>query len=224
MQGRYRTFPRHQVDAVIFDLDGVLVDSEPLHFRAANRVLCRYGASIDETEYQGYIGLGERPTWVLWRERFGVDAPIEQILEEHTEARLIEIEAGVLPIEPAVHLAQRLCAAGQRLAIASSSAPPVIDALLQALRVAEAFPLRVSGNDPEVQHGKPAPDIYRITARRLNVSAAACLAIEDSQPGVQAAKRAGLTCVAVPTRWTIDHDFTEADLVLQTLRDFPPFR
>jgi HAD superfamily hydrolase (TIGR01509 family) len=209
------------VDAVIFDLDGILVDSEPLHFRAANRVLRRHGASIDEAKYQGYIGLGERPTWMLWREEFRLDAPIERLLEEHTEARLIEIDAGVIPIEPAVHLARRLRAAGERLAIASSSAPPVIAALLQALHVAEAFPLRVSGNDPEVQHGKPAPDIYRLTARRLNVSPATCVAIEDSRPGVQAAKRAGMTCVAVPTRWTTDHDFSDADLILQTLNDFP---
>jgi beta-phosphoglucomutase-like phosphatase (HAD superfamily) len=97
----------------------------------------------------------------------------------------------------------------------------VIDALLQALALAHAFPLRVSGDDPEVYAGKPAPDIYRLTARRLNVLPAACVAIEDSQPGVRAAKHAGMTCIAVPTRWTMDHDFSDADLILETLRDFP---
>ena len=205
----------------MFDLDGVLVDSEPIHFRAANRVLSRYGLAIGEDDYRAYIGLGEVATWTDWRARHRIDAPIAQLLAEHTDARLREIAAGISPIDPAVELARRLAGDGMRLAIASSSTRSVIDALLTALGVADAFSTRVSGEDPDVHASKPAPDVYLRAAERLGLSPSTCLAIEDSAPGVTAAKRAGMLCVAVPSRWTRDQDFSEADVVLESLRYFP---
>ena len=217
-----RPVPRiHDIDAVIFDLDGVLVDSEPIHFRAANRVLARYGLSISEDEYRTFIGLGELATWRVWRERYAIGESVERLLAAHTEARLHEITAGVTPIDPAVQLARHLHASGQRLAIASSSTRAVIDALLAAIGLDAVFRVRVSGEDPEVRHSKPAPDVYLAVAARLQMSASACLAIEDSGPGVTAAKHAGMTCIAVPNRWTADQDFSEADVVLESLRYFP---
>jgi len=124
-------------------------------------------------------------------------------------------------IEDAVQLAWQLAAAELRLAIASSSTRPVIDALLTALRVSDIFPVRVSGEDPDVHASKPAPDVYLLAATRLKLAPTRCLAIEDSSPGVVAAKRAGMTCIAVPNRWTIDQDFRDADVVLESLRYFP---
>jgi HAD superfamily hydrolase (TIGR01509 family) len=219
---RTEAIPRlRQIDAVVFDLDGVLVDSEPMHFRAANRVLGAYGKCIGEADYRGFIGLGEAPTWQVWRERYEIPGSLEEILEAHTQARLQEIDNGIEPIDDAVHLAKALAARGERLAIASSSASPIIDALLSALSLSADFPLRVSGNDPQVRQGKPAPDIYLLTAHRLGVSPDACVAIEDSRNGMLAASRAGMTCVVVPNRWTQDQDFGEADVVLEGLRYFP---
>lgn len=211
----------HDIEVVVFDLDGVLVDSEPVHFRAANRVLGRYGASISENNYRAFIGLGELATWEAWRQRYRLPDTVEQLCAVHTEARLQEIAAGVAVIDDAVELARQLQGSGLRLAIASSSTPAVIDALLAALKLEDAFPVRVSGEDPEVRHSKPAPDVYLAAAARLEVSPTACLAIEDSAPGVTAAKRAGMTCVAVPNRWTADQDFRDADVVLESLRYFP---
>ena len=211
----------HDIVAVVFDLDGVLVDSEPIHFRAANRVLARYGSSISETEYRGFIGLGETATWAAWRERAHIRDSVEDLVSAHTRARLEEIAAGIEPIGEAVRLARQLHTSGLRLAIASSSTREVIDALLLALGLGPLFAVRISGEDPEVHASKPAPDVYLAAAARLGVAAAACLAIEDSGPGVLAAKRAGMTCIAVPNRWTLDQDFGEADVVLETLRYFP---
>ncbi len=205
----------------MFDLDGVLVDSEPVHFRAANRVLARYGAAIGEPEYRAWIGRGEWDTWEAWQQRFGITAPVEQLLGEHTPARLEEIAAGVSGIDDAVRLAHQLRAGGMRLAIASSSTPRVIDALIIALGLDGVFAVRVSGEDPAVRHSKPAPDVYLLAAERLQLPPAACLAIEDSAPGVVAAKAAGMTCVAVPNQWTADEDFSQADVVLVSLRYFP---
>ena len=222
MPKRARSLPRlHDIVAVVFDLDGVLVDSEPIHFRAANRVLARYGSSIGEEEYRHFIGLGELATWEAWRRDHALPATTEELLVAHTAARLEEIAVGVPAIEPAVALARRLHGTGMRLAIASSSTGAIIDALLRALGLDAVFRVRVSGEDPEVQASKPAPDVYLLAAARLGVSPGACLAIEDSGPGVTAAKRAGMTCVAVPNRWTADQDFRDADVVLESLRYFP---
>ena len=222
MTHKPRSVPRlREVEAVIFDLDGVLVDSEPVHFRASNRVLARYGLSIDEVEYRGFTGLGEVATWEAWRQRFEIEAPVDELLAAHTPARLQEIAAGVSAIEAAVVLARLLHASGMRLAIASSSTLAVIDALLTAIGVCDLFPVRVSGEDPAVRRSKPAPDVYLAAAARIGVEPAACLAIEDSGPGVTAATRAGMTCVAVPNRWTAHQDFSDADVVLESLRYFP---
>jgi beta-phosphoglucomutase-like phosphatase (HAD superfamily) len=87
--------------------------------------------------------------------------------------------------------------------------------------VSDVFAVRVSGEDPEVRASKPAPDVYLQAAARLALAPAACLAIEDSGPGVTAAHRAGMTVIAVPNRWTADQDFRDADAVLESLRYFP---
>ncbi len=209
------------IAAVVFDLDGVLVDSEPIHYRAANRVLGAYGATISEVEYRAFIGLGELATWRAWRQRYHIAVPVEQLLAAHTDARLREVAAGVTTIDPAVQLAHRLHAAGMPLAIASSSTRAIIDALLSAIGLAALFRVRVSGEDPDVRHSKPAPDVYVAAAARLATPPTACMAIEDSAPGVAAAKGAGMFCIAIPNRWTIDQDFSQADVVLESLRYFP---
>ena len=219
---RVQPLPRvHDIEAVVFDLDGVLVDSEPIHFRAANRVLAGYGSSINEAEYRAFIGLGETATWDVWRERSRIRDSVEELVSAHTRARLQEIAEGVDPIDDAVRLARQLHFSGMRLAIASSSTRQVIDALLLALDLDTLFAVRISGEDPEVHASKPAPDVYLAAAARLDVAASVCLAIEDSGPGVLAAKRAGMTCIAVPNRWTADQQFGEADVVLESLRYFP---
>jgi HAD superfamily hydrolase (TIGR01509 family) len=157
----------------------------------------------------------------VWRERSHIAEAVATLVAAHTQARLEEIAAGVDAIDDAVQLAQRLHVSGMRLAIASSSTRAVIDALLRALGVDDIFAVRISGEDPAVQQSKPAPDVYLAAAARLGVEPAACLAIEDSGPGVRAAKQAGMTCIAVPNRWTADQDFGEADVVLESLQYFP---
>jgi HAD superfamily hydrolase (TIGR01509 family) len=219
---RVQPLPRlHDITAVVFDLDGVLVDSEPIHFRAANRILAPYGVAISELQYRAYIGLGEAATWAAWQQRFQLPGTLADLLAAHTQARLQEIAAGVSPIDAAVQLARQLHTAGVLLAIASSSTRAVIDALLAALAVDDLFRVRVSGEDAQVRASKPAPDVYLAAAARLTLPPSACLAIEDSGPGATAARRAGMTCVAVPNRWTADQDFRDADVVLENLRYFP---
>src|SRR5271169_4923865 len=103
-----RPVPRlHDVEAVIFDLDGVLVDSEPIHFRAAKRVLQRYGSSLSDAENRTSIGLGETASWAAWRARAQIPDSVDTLVAAHTQARLEEIAEGVDRIDAGVELAQQ---------------------------------------------------------------------------------------------------------------------
>lgn len=208
-----------EIRAVVFDLDGVLLDSEPLHFRAARRVFAERGKVLTEAEYRLWIGRGTSDTWTAWKAEYRFAEEVSELIARDEEARREEIRRGVDPIPEAAALARDLAARSLPLAIASSSTLETIDAELAAVGLSEIFPLRVSGE--EVERGKPAPDIYLRAAERLGLPPRACLAIEDSPAGVRAASAAGLTCIAVPTPWTCDGDFSEADVTLLSLRYFP---
>ena len=202
-------------------MDGVLVDSEPMHFRATNRLFAQWNRSIPFEIYERFIGRGELETWSDWQQRFDLPSTLPELYAAIDEARLHEIALGVEPIQPAIDLARALAACGSRLAIASASSCPVIDGMMRALGLDDVFPVRISGEDPEVARSKPAPDIYLRATRVLGVDTRLSLAIEDSGPGVSSAKAAGLWCVAVPGPWTRHQDLSPADLVLESLSDLP---
>jgi HAD superfamily hydrolase (TIGR01509 family) len=166
-----------------------------------------------------FIGRGAVESWTEWKAAHGLAPSVVELIALDEKARLGEIARGVDAIPEAITLVRRLAASDLRLAIASSSSPETIDAELNALGIGDAFSVRVSGD--QVTRSKPAPDVYLAAAQRLGVEPRGCLAIEDSPVGVSAAKAAGMTCVAVPTAWTRDGDFREADVTLESLRYFP---
>lgn len=220
MQRTKRNIPTiSEITAVVFDLDGVLLDSEPLHFRAASQVIAGAGKVLTQAEYQKFIGCGAVETWTAWKAQHELEASVAELIALDEKARLIEIGRGVDAIPEAIQLARRLAASALRLAIASSSTPETIDAELNALGIGDVFGLRASG--AQVARSKPAPDVYLRAAELLGVEPRSCLAIEDSPVGVAAAKAAGMTCVAVPTTWTWHGDFSQADVTLESLRYFP---
>jgi HAD superfamily hydrolase (TIGR01509 family) len=211
--------PITEISAVVFDLDGVLLDSEPLHYRAAARVFASAGKALGLDTYRRAIGRGALETWTEWKGAYSLPGSVSELIALDEHARLAEIRLGVDPIPEATLLARRLKARGMPLAIASSSTPETIDAELAGIGVTDVFSLRVSVE--QVNRAKPEPDVYVRAAEILGVPPQCCLAIEDSPVGVQAAKAAGMTCFAVPTDWTRDGDFREADAVLASLRYFP---
>ena len=188
--------------AVIFDMDGVLVDSEPFHEQMLCALLAAEGHLLTGEEYAALIGTNMASTWDFLFERFalmghrgGYIARYEQSLVDHLTANHVEPEPG------AHQLIARLREDGRRLAVASSSPDAVVRATLTALGLDGMFELHVAGD--QVAHGKPDPEIYLTTAARLGVPPARCLAIEDSLHGIEAARRAGMAVVAVRTRYTV---------------------
>ena len=207
------------IGAILFDMDGVLMDSEPLHLRATQFVLGDRGGSFTERDNLAFVGSTDPDVFRVLRILFDLDTSTAELVHRKRERliALVRAEGRPLPGVPEVPL--RLRETGLRLGLVSASARPVIDAVLQAVELAGAFETVVSGD--EVARGKPAPDGLLMAARRLATDPERCLVVEDSRNGVLAGKAAGMTVAAVPSSTTREQDFSTADLILPSLEALP---
>jgi HAD superfamily hydrolase (TIGR01509 family) len=203
--------------AVIFDMDGVLLDSEPIGYEAMRLVMDRHGAPYDLVQNDEFVGRTSTETFRILRARHGMRPEAEELARQFREAKIRIVRERAVPMAGVPDVLVRARAAGYRLALASSAETPVIDATVDALGLASLFEVRVSGW--EVGRGKPAPDVFLETARRLALAAGDCLVVEDSRNGLLAAKAAGMRCVVVPCEATRAHDFGEADHRIAALPD-----
>jgi HAD superfamily hydrolase (TIGR01509 family) len=207
------------IRAVIFDMDGVLVDSEPLHLRATQAALGARGPSYTERDNRAFFGVTDEEMLRVLRILFDLAESTAALVEVRTRhlLALIRREAQSLPGVPLVPRWVR--DAGFPVALASASPRPIIEAVLQTVGLDGCFGAIVSGD--EVARGKPAPDGFLMAARRLGVDPSGCLVVEDSRNGVLAGKAAGMVVAAVPCPATSHEDFSVADLVLQSLHALP---
>lgn len=196
-------------------MDGVLVDGEPLHFAALNRLLAEDGFSMTLDEYRPYMG-----TQAGWREfvaHLGLPHPPEHYRDRYSTLVLAEYREHSRPLPGAHELVHALRKAAVPLGLCSSSVREWVDACLKAIGLAGQFDAMTTGD--EIEHGKPAPDIYLETARRLGVPPRECLAIEDAPAGIRAAHAAGMTCWAVRTEYTRGLELPGPDRVFESLLD-----
>jgi len=205
------------VDAIIFDMDGVLVDSEPLGFEAMRRVMAREGVAYTHADNDEFVGRTTIEECQVLTARHQLVSDPRELTREYVDilVGLIREQPRPLPGVPAV--LDALHAAGHRMALASSADLAVIAENLSALGLQRFFEAIVSGT--QVARGKPAPDVFVETARQLRVSPEACLVVEDSRNGLLAAKAAGMVCAVIPCSSTRHQDFREADYFLQALWD-----
>lgn len=195
--------------AVVFDMDGVLVDSEPFGFEALRRVLARHGLPYTEQENAEFLGRTTLESCRTLKARHGLPESAETLADWYIEGMLELIGRGPIPMPGVPEVLQRIRASGYRMALASSAEPRLIEANLAALSLRSLFEAVVSGT--QVPRGKPAPDVFLAAAERLGVAPADCLVIEDSRNGLLAAKAAGMRCAVVPCSHTRHQDFREAD-------------
>jgi HAD superfamily hydrolase (TIGR01509 family) len=183
------------VSAVVFDLDGVIVDSEQVWAAVREQLVADWGG-VDRPEAQRAMMGMSSPEWTRYmHEQLGLSQPPEEIGAEVLR-RMLERYRDELPlIDGAVEVVRTL-AARLPLAVASSSNRPLIDAVLETAGIASCFAVTVSSE--EVRRGKPAPDVYLEAARRLGIEPERCAAVEDSASGIRAAHAAGMTVVAYP--------------------------
>ncbi len=208
-------------EAVVFDLDGVLLDSEQEWSAAKRELTERRGGRWTSAAEHAMLGMSSTE-WSRWmRDELAIDLGPADISAQVVEI-LTERYRDGLPLLPGADAAVRALAAELPLGLASSSNREIIDLVLDAAGWNELFAVTLSSE--EVDAGKPAPDVYVEACRRLEVAPAAAVAIEDSGPGIESADAAGLTVVAVPNeRYPPPPDAVDrAALVLETLEALSP--
>jgi HAD superfamily hydrolase (TIGR01509 family) len=210
-------------DAVLFDLDGVIVDTEPWWNDARIAFARRHGRGWGEDDQHAVMGGNSRQWAATMRERLDLPAlSPDEIQDAIVSAMVDRYRAGGVPvIEGAVDAVRRIAAA-RPVAIASSAHPAVIAAAVDALGLHGLFGAIVSSD--EVDHGKPAPDVYLLAASRLVVPPDRCLVVEDSLNGVRAGKAAGMFVVLVPNASVPPAPGAReiADVVIERLADLDP--
>jgi HAD superfamily hydrolase (TIGR01509 family) len=207
---------RNAIQAVVFDLDGVLLDSEQLWDAAREELARERGGRWHERAQRDMMGMSS-PEWSRYmHERVGVPDPPEQISAEVVR-RLERLYHDRLPLLRGAREAVERLAARWPLGLASSSNRELIDLALELMGVSNLFEATVSSE--EVARGKPEPDVYLEAARRLGIDPKHGAAIEDSHNGIRSAKAAGMRVVAIPNRhFPPDEDaLAQADVVLDDL-------
>jgi HAD superfamily hydrolase (TIGR01509 family) len=206
------------IAAVIFDLDGLLVDSESVWDEVRKQFTEENGGRWHEGAQRDMMGMSSVEWSGYVRDRLGVDMEPERISHDVAD-RVSDLYREKLPLLPGAVESVRALAAEWPLGLASSSNRHVIDLVLELAGIADDFHATVSSE--EVAAGKPAPDVYLEAATRLGVDAAGCAAIEDSTNGIRSAHAAGMAVIAVPNRdFPPEADaLTLADKVLDSLTD-----
>lgn len=201
--------------AIIFDMDGVIIDSEPQHARAALRVFKRLGAHTDYSYCSSFIGSSTEKMCEDAIKRFGLSTTVEELLKEmNMEKKLVLKEEGYVILPGIRELIKDLYHAGIRLAIASSSSPSEIENTVKSLGIKKYFTKLISC--AHVDKPKPAPDSFLLALKELGVNAKETVVIEDSCFGAQAAKAAGITCVGFVNLHSGKQDLSMADVLLES--------
>ena len=203
------------ITSVIFDLDGLLADTERLHCLAYQEALRFHGAAVTDREYGEHCvrngkGIAE---WITAR---GLTLDPIALRADKSRYYLDLLVSGLRPMEGALALLEKLHGR-KNLALASSSYSDAVDGVLAGLGIARYFQVIVTGLD--VPRVKPAPDIFLAAAEQLRVSPAECVVLEDAEKGVIAASLAGMRCIAIPNQHTRHHDFSKATRVCTSLNE-----
>jgi len=186
-----------KLEAVVFDMDGVIIDSEPLWSEAERQLLARRNLTYSEHLKPLLMGLDSREAVRILKKHYDLGEPVEDLIQERNELVRDLIQEHGQPIPHALDLIQRVRDAGLKTVVASSSPYALVELVVDKLGIGPLLDLVLSGD--EVSRGKPAPDIYDTVAKTLGVAPACCLVIEDAPNGVRAAKAAGMRCLAITT-------------------------
>ena len=212
------------ISHIIYDCDGLLLDTERLHCEVNSAIASRYGKTFTDEVHHAMIGRPAEVSSQVIVDMLDLPVSAQDYLVERDRI-ITGLYESCLPLPGAKELTLHFYKRGVPQAIATSSAAPRFSKKMSRHQEwLKLFECIVMGDDPDIQSGKPAPDIFLITARRLGVAPEHCLVFEDSVAGVTAAKAAGMTVVAVPGPTMAPEDFYEADSVIPSLFDFDPPR
>jgi len=205
--------------AFLFDMDGVLIDSEPIHTRVKRETLLHFGLDA-EIDFSAYMG---RTSKILFSDAIEKAGRVEltpSMLADYKHERYLDIlknDDAIHPIEGARELLLRLSEEHIPMALASSSARQVIEAVLDKFGFRQYFDSVLSGAD--LPASKPDPAVYRISAERLGEKPSCCVVLEDAASGIAAAKAAGMRCIAFRNPNSGEQDLSRADWIVDSLKE-----
>jgi HAD superfamily hydrolase (TIGR01509 family) len=205
--------------AVIFDMDGVLTDSEPAFHAAVNDILARYGAYSPPEEYQRFIGMHTPAMWAEMLTLKGIDAPLEEVLRDYEGPLLARLREPRPPLPGARELIGELRRRGVPVGLCTASYMRWVDAVLAGAGLAGLFDAYSTADDAPAPKPDPAP--YVLAARKLGYAPQECIAVEDSVNGLTSALRSGACVVQLRATATAAPPMPGVALVLTSLREFP---
>lgn len=202
---------------VIFDMDGIIVDSEPLWEKSEIRLINQKGVKYNNSYREKIVGLNQVDSIKLLKKTFRLKSSIESIFEERIQI-LLDLYKNELSLVPGItNLLEESLSHNLKIGLASGSPMKVIDFVLKKFDIRNYFSTVVSSDC--VERGKPSPDIYLKTAKLLETDPKDCIAIEDSINGVKSVKNAGIFCIAVPHPDLDINKYEKADLLFEKLSD-----
>jgi len=210
----------HPITHIIFDMDGLLLDTEPFYTEAHQIVAGRYGKVFDWSVKSKMIGLPAQTSAKAMIGALQLPLTVPEYLEMR-EPILEKLFPKAEPMPGAVRLTRHLHGSAVPQAVATSSTRHHFQ--LKSSRHSEwfrVFDCIVTGDDPEIKQGKPNPDIFLVAADRLNVAPENCLVFEDSPAGIEAARAAGMVAIAVPDPNMSDGSYGKAHQIIRSLEDF----
>lgn len=206
------------IKAFIFDMDGVIIDSEPIHNQVDIQTLNQLGANVTKKDLEKYVGMVDNEKWALFKQDFNISISTDEIIDLQVaeKVRIVQ-ESNIEPIEGIKNIIIELKKNNVLIGVASSSPIIYIKEVLKKFKLDCYFDCIICGQD--VSNGKPAPDIFIKVSNMLNIDPINCLVIEDSKNGALAAKAAGMTCIGYINPNSGDQDLSSADIVVKSISD-----
>jgi len=203
-------------EAVIFDMDGVLIDSEPIHYEIENQLFDQLGITVPDDVHGRYLGTSADIMYADLKSRYALPGSINELMEFGESFRcdffkqlqVLKLNEGVLTLLKEFKLA------GMKLAVATSSSPELTKILLDRCEITSYFDAIVTTS--EAGKSKPAPDVYLLAAQKFGIAPSNCIVFEDSPNGLLAAKSAGMYCIAVQTNSVNVTELSLADFLVRS--------
>lgn len=208
------------IKAVIFDMDGVIIDSEPIHLEFAMELFKKLGVNMSNEEYSKFIGTTSHYMWDTIKKKYNLNNTIEELIEMERNGFFDFLSSPDMTIKPIEYIPELLKALHQndyKIALASSSPIRVIEFIMDSFKIKKYFDELVTGDF--VKRSKPEPDIFLYAADKLGVLPEECVVVEDSHNGVLAAKKAGMKCIGYRNLNSGNQDISKADKIINSFNE-----
>lgn len=200
---------------IIFDMDGVLIDSEPVYLEINLKMFSELGIEMDDDDYKALVGMPSLPMWTMLKKKYNFDKDVNEIILSEKNKMIEILDSGIIskPMDGISDLLTELKSAEYNLSVASSSAKDNIELVLKKIGITEYFEFIISGE--EVVNGKPDPEMFLKVSEKFKVSSSECIVIEDSTNGINAAISAGMKCIGFKNNESNHQDVSKADIIIQ---------